>query len=183
MRAPLFRALHALAADDGDGRARLSPGEFAALHVERVVDPLQSAVPLPAAEIAMHRAAGRQVLRDRAPLTAGGEHVHDAVDDRALVDLASASAMLGRRDQRCDQHPFRVGQVARIAQVIAVVATAILNGPHAGIREAIMPHSASRSRPGLKRQTANHWKNSGPSRTDTQAPHQTESAAQTQTKD
>ena len=56
----------------------------------------------------------------------------------------------------------------RIAQVIAVVATAILNGPHAGIREAIMPHSASRSRPGLKRQTANHWKNSGPSRTDTE---------------
>jgi hypothetical protein len=102
----------------------------------------------------VHRAARRQVLGDRAPLAAGAEHVHDAVDDLALVDLALAPAALGGRDQGRDQRPFRVGQVAGIAQVVAVVAAAVLDGPHGGTRESVTPHSESRTPAGLKRGSA-----------------------------
>ena len=41
---PLFRAFHALAVDDGGGRAGFSLSLFATLLIKRVVDPLQCAV-------------------------------------------------------------------------------------------------------------------------------------------
>ena len=83
MQAPFFRALDALAVDDGGGRARLARGGFAALHVERVMDAIERAVPAPQIEVIVDRRARRQVLRDRAPLAAGAQDVHQAVDDLA----------------------------------------------------------------------------------------------------
>ena len=68
MRRPFFRALDALAVDDGRCRAGLAIGLFTAEHVKRVVQPIERAVILHAAEIVVHRAAWRQVLCDGAPL-------------------------------------------------------------------------------------------------------------------
>ena len=67
---------------------------------------LQRAVPAPQAEIAVHRAARWQVLRDVAPLAAGAQHIHHAVDHFAHVDGTLAAAALGRRYQRPDLPPI-----------------------------------------------------------------------------
>ena len=91
MRGPLFRALHALAVHDAGGRARLTVNLLAAFHVERVGHLLQRAIPAPPAEIAVHRAARGQVLRDVAPLAAGAQHIHHAVDHLAHADGALAT--------------------------------------------------------------------------------------------
>src|SRR5947209_6346815 len=100
------------------------------------MDLLQRAVPAPQAEIAVHRAARRQVLRDVAPLAAGAQHIHHAVDDLAHVDGALAAATLGRRDQQLDVRPFVVSEIAGIAQTVAVVAMAVLNRPHRAPRKS-----------------------------------------------
>src|ERR1700739_5063994 len=78
----------------------------------------------------MYRAAGGQVLRDRAPLAAGAEDVHQAVDHLAKIDRALVAARLGRRDQRRDLRPLFVRQVTLVAQPATVVAGAVLFGPH-----------------------------------------------------
>ena len=104
-------------------------GGFATLHVERVVDAIERAVPIPAIEVIVKRRTRRQVLRDDTPLAASAEDVHQAVDDLALIDMTSVAAALGRRSEPLDMRPFRVGQIARIAQLIAVVASAIFVGP------------------------------------------------------
>jgi hypothetical protein len=78
----------------------------------------------------MHGASGWQVLAKIAPLAAGAQNVHHAVDHLADIDAPFATAPLGRRDQRLDMRPFRIGQVARIAQLVAVVARAVLGSPH-----------------------------------------------------
>src|SRR5271165_1071223 len=91
-----FRALDALTVDDRGGRARFAHGRFPALHVERRVDALERAVPTPKVEVIVKRRARRQVLRDGAPLAAGAEDVHQAVDDLAHVDMTSVAAAPGR---------------------------------------------------------------------------------------
>ena len=80
-----------------------------------MMDALQRAVPVPQHEIVVHRGLGRQVLGQRAPLAAGAEQVHHAVDHLADIDAPFAAAGLARRDQRLDQRPLLIGQVARIA--------------------------------------------------------------------
>ena len=70
-QAPFFRALDALAVNDGGGRARLARGGLATPCVKRVVDAIERAVPAPQIEIIVDRRARRQVLGDRPPLAAG----------------------------------------------------------------------------------------------------------------
>ena len=96
------------------------------------MDVLQRSVPGPQAEIAVDRAARRQILRHVAPLTAGAQHIHHAVDHFAHVDGALAATALGWRDQWLDLRPFGIGDVARVAQPVAVVAMAVLDRPHRG---------------------------------------------------
>jgi hypothetical protein len=81
-------------------------------------------------DAAMHRRARRQVLRDRAPLTARGQNVHERVYDLANIDRALVATTLARRNQRLDQFPFFVGQIAWIAQTAAIITPAILYRPH-----------------------------------------------------
>jgi hypothetical protein len=81
------------------------------------MQPLEPAVMLPAQEIAIDRASRWQVLRQRRPLTARAEDIHDPVDYLAHVNRAFVAASLGRRDERPDQPPFLVRQIARIAQL------------------------------------------------------------------
>ena len=51
-----------------------------------MMDAIQRAVPVPQAEVIMHGASGRQILGQRAPLAAGAQNVHHAVDHLADSD-------------------------------------------------------------------------------------------------
>ena len=130
MSAALFRTLDALSVDDCSGRTGLPWGLLSAFDVERVMNSLQRAIPTPAVEVVIHRAACRQILKDRTPLTAGAEDVHQPVHHLAEVDRALGSARLGRRDERRDLRPLITGQVAFISQPTTVVAATVLLGPH-----------------------------------------------------
>lgn len=53
-----------------------------------------------------------------------------AVDHLAGIDSALVAATLGRRDQRLDQRPFIVGQVAWIAKLAPVITGAVFQHPY-----------------------------------------------------
>src|SRR5271170_862701 len=75
---------------------------------------LQRAVVGPSDEVLVDRAPGRQVLRNRAPLTSGAEDVHHPVRHLADIDRAPVAATFGRRNQRPDLAPLRLGQIALV---------------------------------------------------------------------
>src|SRR3712207_7334341 len=62
-------------------RSTLFP--YTTLFRSGVVQAPERAVPRPTGEVAVHRALGRQVLGQSAPLAAGGQHVEDPVQDRS----------------------------------------------------------------------------------------------------
>ena len=62
MQAPFFRALDALAVDDGGGGARFARGSPATAQVKRVVDTIERTVPAPQIEIIVDCRARWQVL-------------------------------------------------------------------------------------------------------------------------
>src|SRR5271166_2062938 len=128
--AALFGAFDALGIDDRCGRTVLTRGSLAAFDAEGVVDAVQRSIPAPAIEIVVYCAARGQILGDCAPLAAGAEDVHQAVDHLAQVDRALIATRFGRWDQRSDLRPFFIGQVTLIAQPAAVIAGAVLLGPH-----------------------------------------------------
>src|SRR6185312_11074828 len=127
---PFFRALDALAVDDRGGWACFSSGLLSTFHVKSMVDTIQRAVVVPKREVAIHRAARGQILRDRAPLAARAQHVHQAVDHVADAHRSLATPALRRWNDRCDESPFLVCQVAGIAKLAAVISTAVLVRPH-----------------------------------------------------
>src|SRR5271166_357236 len=94
------------------------------------MDAIQHAIALPPNEVVMDRAARWKILRQVAPLAAGAQDVHDAVHHRTHVLLALASARLRRRNERFDQRPLVIRQVARIAQMITIVLGSVLVRPH-----------------------------------------------------
>ena len=74
--------------------------------------------------------ARREVLGQRPPLAAGRQHVEDRVHDLAHVGLPPAAARARRQDERRDQRPFRVGQIARLTPATRGVTGTLLFGPH-----------------------------------------------------
>src|SRR5690242_8066634 len=85
----------------------------------------------PAIEVVVHRALRGQVLRQSAPLTPAAQDIHQTVHDLADVHGPLVAAALSRRDLRLDRRPFLVGQIALVAQMAAIVTTAVLGRPHA----------------------------------------------------
>src|SRR5260370_34573565 len=88
------------------------------LPAEQVVDRLVSAVVAPPGEVVVHRAAGRQVMRQVIPLATGPALVEDRVDDlphriAALVAADRGVRSLPPRDHRLDQGPPLTGEIAR----------------------------------------------------------------------
>ena len=96
------------------------------------MDFVQRTIPVPQAEVAIDRAARGQVLADVAPLAAGAQHIHEAVDHLAHLHRALPATTLGRWDQWLDQQPLVIGQIAWIAELVAVVAMAVLDRPDRG---------------------------------------------------
>src|SRR5271166_6454178 len=116
-----FCAFHALAVDDGGGRAGLAFGLLATLFVERVMDAIQRAINAPIAKVTIDGAARRQILGKVTPLASRAQHVHDGVERLSHVGFASAASPPRRRNERFDMRPLPVRQVARISQMIALV--------------------------------------------------------------
>src|ERR1035438_5704059 len=128
--AAFFGAFHTLAVDDGGGGTGFASRLLATLLVKRVVDAIQRAVVPPQTEVPIHGAARRQVLGDVAPLASRAQHIHDAVDDIPRVHFTLAAPALRRRNERPDMRPFFVRHIARISQMIALVARPVLARPH-----------------------------------------------------
>ena len=80
-----------------------------------MMDAVERAIPTPQVEIIVQCRARWQVFRDRPPLTAGRQNIHQAVHHLAYDHRALVAATLARRDQAFDQIPFVVRQVAGIA--------------------------------------------------------------------
>ena len=114
---------------DRSGRAGFAAFMFAGSHIEFVVEALQRAVPSPQVHIAVDRAAGRKVLRQRSPLTAMFQHIEQAIDHRPQIHLALSPAPLRRRNQRGDDLPFGIGQITGIAQSLAIITRTSLSIP------------------------------------------------------
>ena len=117
---------------DRSGRAGFAAFMFAGSHIEFVVEALQRAVPSPQVHIAVDRAAGRKVLRQRSPLTAIFQlsHIEQAIDHRPQIHLALSPAPLRRRNQRGDDLPFGIGQITGIAQSLAIITRTSLSISH-----------------------------------------------------
>ena len=86
---------------------------------------IERAIPTPQVVIIVQRRARRQVFRNRPLLTTGGENVHEPVHDLAHDHCALVAAAFA--DQRFDQFPFVLGEVAGMAQMAAVIPRAIFH--------------------------------------------------------
>jgi hypothetical protein len=109
---------------------------------------LQRAVIAPPVEIIMDRASRWQVLGKRAPLAAGAEDIHDAIDDLTDVHRPLVAAPFGRRDFALDLRPFFVGQVACVARMATVITAAVFGRPRAAPRESVPPIESQSIRAG-----------------------------------
>ena len=69
----------------------------------------------------------RGAFWDGPPLTTGGENIHEAIHNLAHDHCGFVAAAPAWRDQRFDQLPFVVGEVAGIAQMAAVIPRAIFS--------------------------------------------------------
>jgi len=65
----------------------------------------------------------------------GQDAGHHTVNPLADIDALFAAAGLARRDQRLDMRPLLIGQIARIAQLVAVLTGAVFISPHGAPRE------------------------------------------------
>jgi len=91
---------------------------------------IERAVPAPQIEVVVQGRARRQVLRDRPPLAARTQNIHQAVNDFAQVDRPLIAAALGRRNMQRDQRPFLISQVRGLAQEATVIAGTVFGRPH-----------------------------------------------------
>ncbi len=91
---------------------------------------VQKPSPLPQHEIVMHRAFGRQVLGQRRTLAARPKNIEDPVEHLAEVHVAWPTATTRRRNQRLDQQPFRIRQIARVTRAAAVGGSSVFRRPH-----------------------------------------------------
>ena len=78
----------------------------------------------------MRCALGREILGQLPPLATGSKHVQNTVDERA-----PGYATLWR-EERLYQRILVIGQIALLAQTLALVASAVLGRPHGGPGES-----------------------------------------------
>ena len=81
---------------------------------------IQHAVALPPDEVVIHRAVRRKILRKIAPLTTGAQDIHQAVYHRTHVGAALAAARSRRRNERRNNGPLLVREVAWVSQMITI---------------------------------------------------------------
>src|SRR5215472_9266967 len=113
--------------------------------MERMVNSCEHASALKLDKVVVRGALGRKILRQLPPLATSGEHVQNAVDERAARDVTL------RRQKRLNQRILLIGQVALIPKSLALIASTVLGRPHAGPRR-IDVHGATESQAILQTQ-------------------------------
>ena len=96
---------------------------------------IQRAIPVPQAEVNIYGASGGQVFGNITRLAAGVQGVHHGADHLLQIDAPFAGAPPNRRDKVLDMRPFLIGQVAKIAPLVAVVAGAVFSSLHGASHE------------------------------------------------
>ncbi len=129
MSARFFGAFDALAIDDTSRRTGLSFGQILGFDIKFVMDAIKRAVPLPAPEVIVDRAAHRQILGDCLPLAAGAEDEHQPVDDLPHAYRLLIATRLAWRNQGLSQRLLGVCQVAWIAQPAAIMESTVFVRP------------------------------------------------------
>ena len=125
---PPFSALLTLWLSITAGRWGLGfpANRFAAFYIELMMYEIERAIPTPAGRNNRTTSSAAAGLWDGPPLTTGGENIHEAIHNLAHGGAVRGRAAPAWRDQRFDQLPFVVGEVAGIAQMAAVIPRAIL---------------------------------------------------------
>lgn len=118
-----------LAVDDASRRLRLTAKLPARPPDQGLDDSLPSAGVAPGVKIALHRGVRRKFLRQGPPLAPGGQDVEDRLHDLAQIDFPRASQPTSRRHLPGDHRPLRIGQIACVAQPIALILDASDFGP------------------------------------------------------
>jgi hypothetical protein len=115
-RAPGVRRRSALAVNDPCGRCRPSPKLATGLTDQSLDDFLPSPGITPSIKIALNRRTRRKFLWQQPPLTSRRQKEEDRLHHLAQVHFPGATQMPSRRHPAGDQRPFRIRQIACIAQ-------------------------------------------------------------------
>src|SRR4051812_14425368 len=90
-------------------------------------------VTMEAVPVAAHGRPGTELLGQAAPAAALGRQINTAVDHLTNVPGQGRIGL----DQRPDQRPFRLAQIARIAPAIVLVTLAVLPSPHPTLTSSV----------------------------------------------
>src|SRR5215475_13659226 len=58
---------------------------------------------------------GRKLFREQAPLASAPQDVEDGIDHLAHIGRARATTTFGRGNERCQDGPFRLGEIRWVA--------------------------------------------------------------------
>lgn len=129
-RRPVLQGRAARMADRRDRHRRLTLIRLQANSVKCLVDTNQRAVVVPAAEIFVQRGAWWQVPRDRRPLAPRAQDVDQTIHDLSEVNGPLVATSPRGRDERFDQGPLFVCQIAWMTQPGSVGVVLAPECPH-----------------------------------------------------
>src|SRR4051812_13286023 len=86
-----------------------------------MIDPQKDTGVAPTAEIAEHRALGRQVLGDETPWYSASQNVEDGVDDLSQRPSGLAPSRGRPWEKGCDNRPLCIRQVGFVSWLIATI--------------------------------------------------------------
>jgi hypothetical protein len=112
-RSPFFCRLHTLAIDNRRAGALLAALSTSEAVPKYVVDLLPGPVISPLLEVHVDRRVRGKVVREHPPSAAAAQDVEDGVDHQAEVCRTRPAPRLGCWEQRGNNPPFRVAEVAQ----------------------------------------------------------------------
>src|SRR5580704_11307619 len=110
-----------LAVDDRHRRPGLAPQLPASLPNQSCDDFLPSSGIAPSVKIALDRRVRRKLLRQGTPLAASGQNVKNRLQNLAQIHFSWSTQSTSTRKPPCDQRPLRVGHIACVPQVTALI--------------------------------------------------------------
>lgn len=112
---PFFSAFYTLAVDNTRTRTRLPLGVLPTPHLQCGMNLSQGAVRLPPLQVIKDRTAGRQVRRNRPPLTSGAQHIQEPLEDFPDIHRPLAAAPFRWGNQGSKLPPLFLGHITGIA--------------------------------------------------------------------
>ena len=106
---------HGLTIDDRRAGRGLASHTHARLFAQGRMHALPGAIVAPGTEITPDRRPRGKVVRQGPPLASGAIHVEERVENLTHVRRARMPAYFGRRDQRFQDRPFLLGEIAGVA--------------------------------------------------------------------